>query len=53
MDQMVEVFTNKLYSILKANIPSRVLSIKDKDPPWIKRQVKAAVKRKCRVSGNL
>ena len=46
---MVEVFTNKLYSILKANIPSRVPSINDKDPPWITRQVKAAEKRKRRV----
>ena len=49
VDQMVEVFANKLFRILKANIPSRVLSINDKDPPWITRQVKAVVKRKRRV----
>ena len=49
VDQMVEVFTNKLFRILKANIPSRILSINDKDPPWITRQVKAAVKRKRRA----
>ena len=49
VDQMVEVFTNKLYSIMKVNVPSRVPSINDKDPPWITRQVKAAVKRKLRV----
>jgi len=49
VDQMAEVFTNKLIRILKANVPSRVLSINNKDPPWITRQVKAAVKRKRRV----
>ena len=46
---MVEVFTNKLYGIIKANIPSRILSFNDKDPPWITRQVKTAIKRKRRV----
>ena len=48
-DQMVDVFTNKLYGILKANIPSRILSFNDKDPPWITRQVKTAIKCKRRV----
>ena len=46
---MIEVFTNKLYGIIKANIPNRVLSFNDKDPPWITRQVKSAIKRKRRV----
>ena len=48
-DQMVDVFTNKLYRMIKANIPSRILSFNDKDPPWITRQVKTAIKRKRRV----
>ena len=46
---MVDVFTNKLYGIIKANIPSRILSFNDKDPPWITRQVKTAMRRKSRV----
>ena len=47
--QMVELCTYRLNSTIKANIPSRVLSINDKDPPWITRQVKAAVKCKHRA----
>ena len=46
---MVEAFANKLYGIIKTNIPSRILSFNDKDPPWITRQVKTAIKRKRRV----
>ena len=34
---------------MKANIPSRVLSINDMDPPWIARQITFAIKRKRRV----
>ena len=34
---------------MKANIPSRVLSINDMDPPWIARQIKFEIKRKRRV----
>ena len=49
VDQRVELFTNRLHSTIKANIPSRVLSFNDKDPPWITRQVKTAIKRKHRV----
>ena len=47
-DQMVELFANRLYRIIRANIPRKVLRLNDKDPPWITRQVKAAVKRKRR-----
>ena len=43
---MVAILTNKLYANIKANIPSRILSFNDKDPPWITRQVKTAIKRK-------
>ena len=49
VDQRVELFTNRLHSTIKANIPSRVLSFNDKDPPWITRQVKTAIERKHRV----
>ena len=47
VDQMVDVCANTLYNIMKATIPSRVLSIKD--PPWITRQVKAIGKHKRKV----
>ena len=49
VDQRVELSTNRLHSTIKANIRSRVLSFNDKDPPWITRQVKTAIKRKHRV----
>ncbi len=45
---MVDIFTNKLYDIIKGNNPSKVFSFNDKDPPWITNQVKTAVKRKRR-----
>ena len=44
VDQRVELFTNRLHSTIKENIPSRVLSFNDKDPPWITRQIKTAIK---------
>ena len=48
-DQMTELFTNKLFGIIKANIPNKILRLNDKDPPWITRQVKTAIKRKRRI----
>ena len=48
-DQMTELFANKLFGIIKANIPNKILRLNDKDPPWITRQVKTAIKRKRRV----
>ena len=50
-DQMTELFTNKIYSILSAHIPNKVVKCNDKDPPWMTQELKTAIKRKRRVFG--
>ena len=51
-ETMAEVFTNTLYSLFLNLIPSKVLKINDKDPPWINQGIKTAIKRKHRVYRN-
>ena len=47
--QMVEVFTNIIYEICSLHIPNRVKKFDDMDPPWMKCELKTAIKRKHRV----
>ena len=49
---MTEVFTNNLYSIFSSNIPNKVVTCNDKDPPWITPQLKKSIKRKQKTYRN-
>ena len=46
---MAEVFTSVLYSILPSHIPNKTIKCNDKDPPWITKELKSAIRRKHRV----
>ena len=46
---MTEVFTSVLYSILSSHIPNKTIKCNDKDPPWIAKELKSAIRRKHRV----
>ena len=49
VDDMAEVFSNKIFEILSSDIPNRTIKCDDRDPPWITSQLKTAIKRKHRV----
>ena len=51
-EEMTEVFTINLYSIFSSNIPNKVVTCNDKDPPWITPQLKKSIKRKQRTYRN-
>ena len=51
-EEMTEIFTNNLYSIFSSNIPNKVVTCNDKDPPWITPQLKRSIKRKQRTYRN-
>ena len=46
---MVEKFTEIILSIIAENVPNRVITINEKDPPWITKEVKTAIRRKHRI----
>ena len=46
---MVEIFTNSLSEIFSEYIPNKVVKFDDRDPPWMKRELKTAIKRKHRI----
>ena len=48
-NEMSEVFTATIYSILSSNIPNKVVKCSDKDAPWVTAEVKTAIRRKHRV----
>ena len=48
-NEMSEVFTAKIYSILSSNIPNFVVKCNDKDAPWVTAEVKTAIRRRHRV----
>ena len=43
-DQMTELFTNEIYSIMSVHIPNKVVKCNDKDPPWMTQELKTAIK---------
>ena len=47
--EMVEMFTNSLSEIFSEYIPNKVVKFDDRDPPWMKRELKTALKRKHRI----
>ena len=48
-NEMSEVFTATIYSILSSNIPNKVVKCNDKDAPWVTAEVNTAIRRKHRV----
>ena len=47
--EMVDKFTNVLSELFTRHIPNRVVKFDDRDPPWMKQELKTAIKRKHRV----
>ena len=48
-NEMADVFTATIYSILSLNIPNKVVKFNDKDDPWVTAEVKTAIRRKHKV----
>ena len=48
-NEMSEVFTETIYSLLSSEIPNRVVKCNDKDAPWVTADVKTAIRQKHRV----
>ena len=49
IDDMVSILTEKLLRIMSDNIPNKIITINDKDAPWVTPDVKCAIKRNKRV----
>ena len=49
VDDMVSILTDKLLSIMSDNVPNKVVTVHDKDAPWVTSEVKSAIKRNRRV----
>ena len=47
--EMVDKFANVLSVLFSLHIPNRVVKFDDRDPPWMKQELKTAIKRKHRV----
>ena len=47
--EMVDYLTRTLYAIVSFHIPNETIRINDKDPPWLTKSLKTAIKRKHRV----
>ena len=46
---MVSILTVKLLSIMSDNIPNKVITVNDRDAPWVTLEVKRAIKMNRRV----
>ena len=46
---MVDKFTEIILSIIAENVPNRVITVNEKDPPWITKKIKTAIRRKHRI----
>ena len=49
LNVMVNKFTEIILSIIAENVPNRVITVNEKDPPWITKKVKTAIRRKHRI----
>ena len=49
VDSMTDVFCNSLMTVLIKHIPNKIFTFNDRDPPWMTREIKTAIKRKHRV----
>ena len=47
--EIVEIFTNALSEIFSEHISNKVVKFDDRDSPWMKRELKTAIKRKRRI----
>ena len=46
---MTDVFCNTIMTVLNKRIPSQIFTFSDRDPPWMTREIKTAVKGKYRA----
>ena len=46
---MVDKFTEVIFSIIAENVPNRVTTVNESDPPWITKEIKPAIRRKHRI----
>ena len=49
IDDMVSVLTDNLLSVMCDNIPNKIITVNDKDAPWVTPEVKCAIKRNHRA----
>ena len=49
VDDMVLTLTDILLTVMSDNIPNKIITVNDKDAPWITPEVKSAIKRNKRV----
>ena len=47
--EIVDIFTDFLSEIFSKYIPNTVVKFDDRDPPWMKRELKTDIKRKYRI----
>jgi hypothetical protein len=45
VDDMVSVFTDYFLSVMSNNIPNRIITVNDKDAPWVTPEVKTALRK--------
>ena len=43
-EDMTEILSNNLYSIISSNIPNKVVTCNDMDPPWLTLKLKKSIK---------
>ena len=46
---MEDKFTEIILSIIAENVPNRVITVNEKDLPWITKEIKTAIRRKHRI----
>ena len=46
---IVDKFTQIILSIIAENVPNRVITVNEKDPPWITKKIKTAIRHKHRI----
>ena len=49
VDDMVSIFTDSFLSIMSNNIPNKVITVNDKDAPWVTPEVKTALRKNIRT----
>ena len=49
VDDMVSTLTDKLLFVMSANIPNNIITVNDKDAPWVTPDVKCAINRNHRA----
>ena len=52
VDEMIDIFTDKLLHIADSHIPSKVITVDDKESPWVTPEVRCAIIRNKRIYKN-